>query len=83
MRFTLFAGYYSDLAHRLKRRPEDYWDAYFYVWGVKVGSFKRKFFVHTSAGKKVEINEANFSIARQMFGRFVVDRVQEDWGKRR
>ena len=47
---------------------------------MKVGSFKRKFFIHTADKKKIEVSKDNFSIARPMFGRFVAARIQEDWG---
>ena len=80
MKVHFVCGYYSDLAHRTTRRPEDYWDAYFYVWGVKVGAFKRKFFIHAAGGKKIEVTKDNFAVARQMFGRFIADRAQQDWG---
>jgi hypothetical protein len=80
MKVHFVCGYYSDLAHRSHKRPEDYWDAYFYVWAVKVGSFKRKFFIHASTGKKIEVDKSNFPLVRQMFGRFISDRVNQDWG---
>jgi phosphoribosylpyrophosphate synthetase len=79
MKVHFVCGYYSDLAHKKKRRPEIYWDAYFYVWGVKVGSFKRKFLIH-AAHRTFEATLNNFSVVRKMFGRFIAQQVQKDWG---
>lgn len=80
MKVHFISGYYSDLASRKIRRPEDYWDAYFYVWAVKMGQFKRKFYIH-SKKEKIEVQKSNFSVAREMFGRFTTKRVEADWGK--
>jgi adenine/guanine phosphoribosyltransferase-like PRPP-binding protein len=79
MKVHFVCGYYSDLAHKKKRRPENYWDAYFYVWGVKVGSFRRRFLIH-AANRIIEVTLNNFNIVRKMFGRFIAQQVQKDWG---
>jgi adenine/guanine phosphoribosyltransferase-like PRPP-binding protein len=79
MKVHFVCGYYSDLAHNKKRRPEDYWDAYFYVWAVKIGSFRKKFFIH-GADRKIGVTQNNFSVVRKMFGRFIAQQVQKDWG---
>lgn len=75
MKVCYICGYYSDLAHnKLARRTEDYWDAYFYVWAVKFGAFKRRFFIHSANGK-IEVTQNNFKIVRQMFGGYIADRI--------
>ncbi len=79
MKVHFVCGYYSDLAHKKKRRPEIYWDAYFYVWGVKVGSYKRNFFIQ-AADRKIGVTLKNFSVVRKMFGRFAAQQIQKDWG---
>lgn len=79
MKVCFVCGYYSDLAHKhIARRREDWWNAHFFVWGVKVGSFKRNFYVIVRSGKRVRIRKDNFSEARQMFGRFVANRIVEN-----
>jgi phosphoribosylpyrophosphate synthetase len=70
MKVWFICGYYSDLAHQKKRRPEDYWDAYFFCWGVKVGSFKRGFNIHDANGK-TPITAKNFALARSTFGKWI------------
>lgn len=70
MKIHFVCGYYTDLAHELKKRPEPYWDAYFYVWAVKVGKFRKKFFAHKPNGK-VKITEENFELVRKWFGDFI------------
>lgn len=71
MKVRFLSGYYSDLAHKnKKRRPEDYWDAYFFCWGVKIGSFKRPFNIHTSSSKTA-ITAGNFNLARRHFGKWI------------
>lgn len=63
------------MAHKtIARRPEPYWDAYFYVWGVKVGSFKRPFYIHHESCKQ-RIVADNFSLARSHFGQFLAGRI--------
>jgi predicted amidophosphoribosyltransferase len=68
MKVYFICGYYSDLAHSKQRRPENYWDAYFFSWGVKVGQYKRSFFIHSDKGKTY-ITKKNFSLARDTFGK--------------
>jgi hypothetical protein len=71
MKVRFLCGYYSDLAHKQKkRRPEDYWDAYFFCWGVKVGAFKRDFYIHAAAGK-TRVTKNNFDLARRTFGKWI------------
>jgi phosphoribosylpyrophosphate synthetase len=70
MKVHFICGYYSDLAHGKKRRPESYWDAYLFCWGVKVGQYKRSFFIHSDNGKTF-INKTNFSLARSTFGKHI------------
>ncbi|MDE3809964.1 phosphoribosyltransferase [Sinorhizobium meliloti] len=77
MKVHFICGYYSDLAHTSKKRPEDYWDAYFYVWAVKVGKFRRSFFAHKPSGK-IRINRGNFELVRQWFGDFIVHTLKTE-----
>jgi phosphoribosylpyrophosphate synthetase len=70
MKVHFLCGYYSDLAHKKKRRPEDYWDAYFFCWAVKVGTFKRQFNIHNDQGK-TRITAENFALARRTFGQWI------------
>jgi phosphoribosylpyrophosphate synthetase len=71
MKVRFICGYYSDLAHKKKeRRPEDYWDAYNFCWGVKVGKFKHQFNIH-GLGKKTPITKSNFALARDTFGEWI------------
>lgn len=70
MKVHFICGYYSDLAHKKKRRPEDYWDARNYVWAVKTGEYKHKFLVHRPVGK-VQMTAANIGLARKWFGDFI------------
>lgn len=77
MKIHFICGYYSDLAHELKRRTEPYWDAYFYVWAVKVGTFRRSFFAHKPHGN-VKINEDNFHLVREWFGDFIIHTLRTE-----
>lgn len=70
MKIHFVSGYYSDLAHKRKPRPEDYWDARNYVWAVKTGEFKHKFLIHRPGGKVV-MTAANIGKARKWFGDFI------------
>lgn len=70
MKVHFVCGYYSDLAHRNKKRPEKYWDAYFYVWGVKVGTYRRSFNIHYK-DSVLPITPHNFNRVRSSFGRYV------------
>ncbi|CAO4195126.1 hypothetical protein LFADAHJC_LOCUS3492 [Methylorubrum extorquens] len=79
MRVRYVCPYYPNLAHeRISPRTEPFWDAYFYVWAVKVGSFKRSFRILRQDDRHVQITPANFSIVRESFGRFVVARIEEE-----
>lgn len=77
MKIHFICGYYSDLAHESKRRTEPYWDAYFYVWAVKVGAFRRSFFAHKPHGN-VKINKDNFHLVREWFGDFIVHTLRTE-----
>lgn len=77
MKVCFVSGYYSDLAARQKKRPEDYWNALFYVWAVKVGSHKKDFYIINRDGKRIQVTKKNFEIARTSFGKFVEARVQD------
>jgi phosphoribosylpyrophosphate synthetase len=81
MKVRYICGYYSDLAHKnKKRRPEDYWDALNFCWAVKVGKFKPKFNIHQN-GKKIAINANNFALARQTFGEWIQKSVAKLGGQ--
>jgi hypothetical protein len=73
MKVWFACGYYSDLAHRHARRTEPYWDAYFFVWAVKVGSFRRSFNIHTKP--EIRVTRNNFGLVRHTFGRFIAGRA--------
>jgi uracil phosphoribosyltransferase len=77
MKVHFICGYYSDLAHQRKRRPEPYWDALNFVWAVKVGTFKHTFLVHTKE-RKIKITAANFNQVRKMFGKFIAETLQRE-----
>ena len=70
MKVRFICGYYSDLAHKQKKRPEDYWDALNFCWAVKVGNFKHPFFIHDANGK-TQIKASNFALARDAFGEWI------------
>jgi phosphoribosylpyrophosphate synthetase len=68
MKVHFLCGYYSDLAHNKKaRRTEPYWDAYFFCWAVKVGRFKKPFFIRRKSGN-IRITAVNFNLVRKTFG---------------
>ena len=71
MRVRFICGYYSDLAHNKKKRPEDYWDARNFCWAVKYGTFKPKFNIHDGKGGKTPITEKNFGVVRPTFGAWI------------
>jgi len=74
MKVISYCGYYPDRAHKeLKRRTEDYWNAYFYVWGVKVGSHKWDFYILTP--QRVNITKNNFALARGTFGNWAAGQI--------
>lgn len=77
MKVHFICGYYSDLAHAAKKRTEDFWDAYFYVWAVKVGKFRRSFFAHKPSGK-TRITKENFPLVREWFGDFIVHTLKSE-----
>lgn len=74
MKVHFICGYYSDLAHKKVRRPEDYWDAYFFCWAVKTGLFKRPFYIHKN-GQKIRITKDNGSLPRKIFGEWLAERI--------
>lgn len=79
MRVSFICGYYSDLAHNNRaRRTEPYWDAYFFTWAVKVGTFKRPFILRRDDGN-VAITSSNFSIVRQSFGQFIAGEMEDQY----
>jgi hypothetical protein len=63
------------LAHNKKRRPEDYWDAYFFCWAVKVGKFKRTFNIHNATGNTA-VSANNFDVVRPTFGEWIEKSVK-------
>lgn len=78
MKVHFLCGYYPDYAHNnLKRRPEPYWDAYFYVWAVKVGGHRRNFYIHRETGKQ-HVTAANIAAARESFGRFIESTLRKE-----
>jgi predicted amidophosphoribosyltransferase len=66
MKIIFYCGYYSDRAHAKKRRTEDYWNAYFYVWGLKVGTHRKDFYILKP--ERLNIVKANFDQVRKTFG---------------
>lgn len=70
MKVNFICGYYSDQAHKAKRRTEPYWDAYFYVWAVKSGRFKKRFILPYQKNN-IAISSDNFEIVRKSFGKFI------------
>lgn len=77
MKVHFICGYYSDLAHKKKRRPEPYWDALNYVWAVKTGEYRHKFLVHHRNSTKVVMTSSNISDARKWFGDFISYAVKQ------
>jgi hypothetical protein len=71
MKVRFICGYYSDRAKTLSPRPEIYWDAYFFVWIVKTGEFKRSFYIHRKDGTSVQITRGNKGVPRQLFGTWI------------
>lgn len=79
MRVRYVCPYYPNLAHaRIAPRTEPFWDAYFYVWAVKVGSFKKTFRILRHDDKHLQITPSNFNVVRESFGRFIVARIEEE-----
>jgi hypothetical protein len=76
MRVIFYCGYYPDRAHKqLKPRTEDYWNAYFYVWAVKVGKFRKNFYILTP--NRLNITSDNFSLVRRTFGSWASEQLQK------
>jgi hypothetical protein len=73
MRVVFFCGYYPDRAHKLQHRTEDYWNAYFYVWAVKVGTFKRNFYILRPS--RLNITNDNFQLVRKNFGKWASEQL--------
>jgi hypothetical protein len=74
MKVISYCGYYPDRAHKeLKRRTEDYWNAYFYVWAIKVGSHKRDFYI--LAPQRINITKTNFGLVRKTFGKWASEQI--------
>jgi Phosphoribosyl transferase domain len=76
MKVIFYCGYYSDRAHRnLARRTEDYWNAYFYVWAVKIGTFKKGFYIVPPDRITINITKDNFNLVRETFGKWAAEQV--------
>src|SRR3954470_4527433 len=75
MRVRFICGYYSDRAHNKRRRPERYWDAYFFVWAVKTGFFRREFNIRFRNGRIERITAEKRGRPRQVFGSWLVTQV--------
>lgn len=74
MKVLFFCGYYPDRAHKqIRPRTEDYWNAYFYVWAVKVGKWKKDFYILTPA--RLNFTKNNFSGVRKTFGEWAAGRL--------
>lgn len=74
MRVVSYCGYYPNRAHeQLKPRTEDYWNAYFYVWAVKVGSHRKNFYILTP--QQINITKDNFVLVRKTFGRWAAEQA--------
>ena len=74
MRVCFYCGYYPDRAHnQIKRRTEDYWNAYFYVWAVKVGTWRKNFYILTPG--RLNITKNNFHLVRKTFGKWAAERL--------
>lgn len=74
MKVIFYCGYYPDRAHKeLRARTEDYWNAYFYVWAVKVGKFKRGFYILSP--RRTNITNGNFSEVRKIFGKWAAEQI--------
>ncbi|MBP2611444.1 phosphoribosyltransferase [Agrobacterium pusense] len=72
------SAYYSDRAHRkLKARTPEYWDAYMFVWAIKIGQFKSGFTIHLRK-RKLQIKADTIHLAREMFGKFIDHRLKKD-----
>src|SRR4051812_23889907 len=76
MKVFFYCGYYPDRAHnQIKPRTEDYWNAYFYVWAVKVGSHRRNFYIRRPS--RLNITETNFNLVRKTFGQWAAEQLPQ------
>ena len=74
MKVVSYCGYYPKRAHEeLAPRPEDYWNAHFYVWGVKVGTHRRDFYILTP--QRLDIDKNNFALVRKTFGKWAMEQI--------
>jgi hypothetical protein len=73
MKVISYCGYYPDRAQNIKPRTEDYWNAYFYVWAVKIGKFKKNFYIKTPS--RGNITSANFATVRKTFGNWAASQL--------
>jgi pyrimidine operon attenuation protein/uracil phosphoribosyltransferase len=73
MKVIFFCGYYPDRAHNKKRRTEDYWNAYFYVWAVKFGTHKKDFYILNP--ERLNITKRNFDLVRKNFGKWASGQI--------
>jgi len=60
-------------AKQLKPRTEDYWNAYFYVWAVKVGKFRKNFYILTP--NRLNITSGNFPLVCKTFGNWASEQL--------
>lgn len=76
MKVISYCGYYPDRAHNeIAKRPEPYWNAYFYVWGAKVGSHRRDFWIQRESGNRINITKTNFATVRKTFGAWATRQI--------
>jgi hypothetical protein len=74
MKVISYSGYYPNRAHeQLAKRTEDYWNAYFYVLAVKIGSFKKSFYINTPT--RINITKNNFDEVRKTFGKWAAEQA--------
>ena len=80
MKTIFYCGYYPDRAHKeLQPRTEDYWNAHFYVWAVKVGKFKKAFYILSP--QRINITNDNFSKVRKTFGKWAAEQIPKFVGR--
>jgi phosphoribosylpyrophosphate synthetase len=78
MKVHFISGYYSDLAHKnKKKRPEEYWQAYFFCWAVKTGLFKRPFNIIKAKSTIRVANQNDAKVPREVFGKWAEKRVAD------
>lgn len=79
MKVCYVCGYWSKNSDQvLGRRPDEYLQAYRYVWAVKSGRHLKNFYIVTQNGNKQWVTRGNFAEVRRWFGRFVEARVVEN-----